>query len=169
MPNGKLCQIVYPTRKHVLFLNKRFSVYFIYINNFSENSQSSAVPEPTMPFAILSLRNALKLTRFYSKYLSVSSATLEESSCNDVDELNWHQIKDNNYCNPSGPVAKSAVDHILSSIYAAYSYVSLRLGDYVTALEMAQELLKVEKISDAHKYVTHAHKSHFLLCYKRIL
>jgi len=37
-------------------------------------------------------------------------------------------------------------------IYAAHSFVSLRLGDDVTALEMAEHLLACERLSDAHKY-----------------
>lgn len=64
---------------------------------------------------------------------------------------NWRNVKDNNFCNPSRPISKNSLNNMLCAIYAAYSYVSLRLGDYVCALEMAQELLKAEKLSDAHR------------------
>jgi len=40
----------------------------------------------------------------------------------------------------------------MAAIYAAHSFVSLRLGDDVTALEMAEHLLACERLSDAHKY-----------------
>ncbi|XP_075151049.1 CCR4-NOT transcription complex subunit 10 [Haematobia irritans] len=123
--------------------------------DYSESSQSAAVPEPTMPFAALSLRNALTLTRFYMTQLHTPPTpddTLEDAECQDI---SWQKTKDNNFCNPSGPVTKDAFDTMLSSIYAAHSYVCLRLGDYVTALEMAEELLKMEHLSDAHKMLAH--------------
>ncbi|KAI9584433.1 CCR4-NOT transcription complex subunit 10 isoform X1 [Glossina fuscipes] len=128
------------SQKRVLFSNRI---------PYTESSQSAAVPEPTMPFAALSLRNALFLTRAYSHQVNVTTSSEEgneEETCKSIPT-------DNNFCNPSGPVTKESLDIMLSAIYAAYSYVSLRLGDYVTALEMAQELLKTDKISDAHKQV----------------
>lgn len=90
-----------------------------------------------MPFAALCLRNALTLTRVYIDKLF--SLPLNDDK------------QDNSFCQPSGPASRESFDIILSSIYAAFSYVSLRLGNYVTALEMAEELLRTEKLSDAHK------------------
>lgn len=116
-----------------------------------QSSQSAAVPEPTMPFAALSLRNALTLTRVYMAQLYTPSVSEEINETTDSQESSWQKTRDNNFCNPSGPVTRESFDTMLSSIYAAYSYVSLRLGDYVTALEMAEELLKMENLSDAHK------------------
>lgn len=127
--------------------------YDIFVSLSRESSQSAAVPEPTMPFAALSLRNALTLTRYYMTRLHTPPPC--EESMDDTTEqqpdLNWQQTKDNNFCNPSGPVTKESFDNMLSSIYAAYSYVCLRLGDYVTALEMSEELLQMKNLSDAHK------------------
>lgn len=102
--------------------------------------------EPTLAFAALSLRNALSLTQYYLNKLKS-----EETISNEQENNSWRTTKDNNFCIPSCPVTKETFGILLSSIYAAYSYVSLRLGDYVTALQMAENLLKTEALSDAHK------------------
>lgn len=65
----------------------------------------------------------------------------------------WSQTQDNNFCNPSKPISLESMENMLDAIYAAHSFVSLRLGDHVTALEMAKHLLQSERLSDAHKYV----------------
>ncbi|KAI8123180.1 CCR4-NOT transcription complex subunit 10 [Lucilia cuprina] len=121
--------------------------------SYTENSQSSAVLEPTMEFAALSLRNALTLTQSFLTKLDVSQN--DECISSTLESHNWRTITDNNFCPPSRPVTKQTFCILLSSIYAAYSYVSLRLGDYVTALEMAEKLLKTESLSDAHKMLAH--------------
>lgn len=122
--------------------NKQFHV--------RENSQSPGVLEPTMAFAALSLRNALTFTQFYLNKINVPH-TNEDMMIHAKTWQSWFAPKDNNFCPPSRPITKQSFHILLSSIYAAYSYVSLRLGDYVTALEMAEELLKTEDLSDAHK------------------
>lgn len=99
-----------------------------------------------MAFAALSLRNALCLIQHYLNELES-----EEFMLNEYENNNWKTTKDNNFCMPSSPVTKETFGILLSSIYAAYSYVSLRLGDYVTALQMAENLLKSDALSDAHK------------------
>lgn len=135
----------------------------------SESSQSAAVPEPTMPFAALSLRNALTLTRFYMTKL-YSTPSLDESTDDaENQDSDWQRTKDNNFCNPSAPVTKESFETMLSSIYAAHSYVCLRLGDYVTALEMAEELLKMENLSDAHKYSYSGTQIYVHVCNLRIV
>lgn len=131
--------------------------------SYTESSQSVAVPEPTMPFAALSLRNALTLTRFYiTKIFTPAEPALDEEELESV-ETTATPSKDNSFCQPSGPATKESFDIILSSIYAAYSYVSLRLGDYVTALEMSEELLKMENLSDAHKMLAHMYAGEALI------
>ncbi|XP_065354321.1 CCR4-NOT transcription complex subunit 10 isoform X2 [Calliphora vicina] len=130
--------------------------------SYMENSQSSAVLEPTMGFAALSLRNALTLTQFYLKQFNTSQ-TNEDFMNNTPQSQNWRTPKDNNFCPPSRPISKQTFCILLSSIYAAYSYVSLRLGDYVTGLEMAEELLKTESLSDAHKMLAHMYAGEALI------
>ncbi|XP_061390103.1 CCR4-NOT transcription complex subunit 10 [Musca vetustissima] len=127
----------------------------LFSNRIDYSSQSAAVPEPTMPFAALSLRNALTLTHFYMTQLYTTPSSEEMNESTESEEPVWQKSRDNSFCSPSGPVTKESFDIMLSSIYAAYSYVCLRLGDYVTALEMAEELLKMENLSDAHKMLAH--------------
>ncbi|XP_046804019.1 CCR4-NOT transcription complex subunit 10 isoform X2 [Lucilia cuprina] len=136
---------LYPINGGINLLSNRVS--------YTENSQSSAVLEPTMEFAALSLRNALTLTQSFLTKLDVSQN--DECISSTLESHNWRTITDNNFCPPSRPVTKQTFCILLSSIYAAYSYVSLRLGDYVTALEMAEKLLKTESLSDAHKMLAH--------------
>lgn len=131
------------------------------------NNQSAAVPEPTMLFAALCLRNALYLVKNCLKKLrnnEFTSTTMREelpsTLVNKAEEENprespenndWMNINENGCCNPSGAIDKDALEKLHTSIYAATSYVSLRLGDYVTALNTAKELLHMENVSDAYK------------------
>ncbi|XP_037817098.1 CCR4-NOT transcription complex subunit 10 isoform X2 [Lucilia sericata] len=130
--------------------------------SYTENSQSSAVLEPTMEFAALSLRNALTLTQSFLTKLYVSQKN-DECINNTSESYNWRTTTDNNFCPPSRPITKQTFCILLSSIYAAYSYVSLRLGDYVTALEMAEKLLKTDSLSDAHKMLAHMYAGEALI------
>lgn len=129
---------------------------------YVENSPSTAVLEPTMTFAALSLRNALTLAQFYQDKLKETQGSTEPIA-NPLESQNWRTARDNNFCPPSRPITKQSFYILLSSIYAAYSYVSLRLGDYVTALEMAEELLKIEELSDAHKMLAHMYAGEALI------
>lgn len=122
-----------------------------------------------MLFAALCLRNALYLVKNSLKRIRNDPSTVETTTPNvvineqerepseDQDNLksectDWMHINENGCCNPSGAISKDVLEKLRCSIYAASSYVSLRLGDYVTALSTAKELLRMEKISDAYRY-----------------
>lgn len=127
-------------------------MYYIYLLFCS--GQSSAVPEPTLEFAALCLRSALTLALQYKARFHMSTAgedSLEPKDPSQQQYLLWSQQQDNNFCNPSKPISLESLEKLLSAIYAAHSFVSLRLGDHVTALEMAIQLLQSERLSDAHK------------------
>ncbi|XP_036217311.2 CCR4-NOT transcription complex subunit 10 isoform X2 [Bactrocera oleae] len=115
---------------------------------------------PNLHFAALALRNALTLTTYYKNAFEM---TEDDELPTEREKENWRNVKDNNFCNPSRPISKNSLNNMLCAIYAAYSYVSLRLGDYVSALEMAQELLKAEKLSDAHRLLAHMYAGEALL------
>ncbi|KAH8358789.1 hypothetical protein KR093_002504 [Drosophila rubida] len=116
------------------------------------SAQSTAVPEPTLEFAALCLRSALTLARQYKNSFHMAATTEEPLDPKDsVQHQLWSQQQDNNFCNPSKPISLESLENMLAAIYAAHSFVSLRLGDYVTALEMAKQLLQSERLSDAHK------------------
>jgi len=83
---------------------------------------------------------------------AVSSEDVETPEPKDPTQESWRHPQDNNFCNPSKPVSLESLEKMMAAIYAAHSFVSLRLGDDVTALEMAEHLLACERLSDAHKY-----------------
>jgi len=85
---------------------------------------------------------------------AVSSEDVEAPEPKDPTQESWRHPQDNNFCNPSKPVSLESLENMMAAIYAAHSFVSLRLGDHVTALEMSEKLLACERLSDAHKYNT---------------
>lgn len=106
--------------------------------------------EPSLEFAVLCLRSALTLVNFYrNQWATIHNHGSEANS--DEEKPNWKKVNDTNFCNPSMPITKESFDNMLAAIYAAYSFVSLRLGDFLTAYELAQKLLNMGTLSDAHK------------------
>ncbi|XP_016961539.1 CCR4-NOT transcription complex subunit 10 [Drosophila biarmipes] len=128
--------------------------------------QSAGVPEPTLEFAALCLRSALNLTQHYKTRFhmtAVSSDDVETPEPKDPTQESWRHPQDNNFCNPSKPVSLESLEKMMAAIYAAHSFVSLRLGDDVTALEMAEHLLACERLSDAHKLLGHMYAGEALM------
>ncbi|KAH8284071.1 hypothetical protein KR054_009343 [Drosophila jambulina] len=130
------------------------------------NAQSAGVPEPTLEFAALCLRSALTLTLHYKASFHMAAGSPEDVDApdpKDPTQESWRQPQDNNFCNPSKPVSLESLENMLAAIYAAHSFVSLRLGDHVTALEMAEQLLACERLSDAHKLLGHMYAGEALM------
>ncbi|KAM7360245.1 CCR4-NOT transcription complex subunit 10 isoform 2-T2 [Cochliomyia hominivorax] len=134
---------------------------------YMENNESSAVLEPTMEFAALSLRNALSLMELYLKEINRKQFN-DETVNNSPNCKDWRNTTDHIFCPPSRPVTKEAFNTLLSSIYAAYSYVCLRMGDYVTALEMANKLLETDGLSGAHKMLGHMYAGEALIMMEKL-
>ncbi|XP_034487496.1 CCR4-NOT transcription complex subunit 10 [Drosophila innubila] len=126
-------------------------------------AQSSAVPEPTLEFAALCLRSALTLALQYRATFHMAASPEETLEQKDAAPQLWSQQQDNNFCNPSKPISLESLENMLAAIYAAHSFVSLRLGDHVTALEMAKQLLQSERLSDAHKLLGHMYAGEALI------
>ncbi|XP_023165850.1 CCR4-NOT transcription complex subunit 10 isoform X2 [Drosophila hydei] len=124
---------------------------------------STAVPEPTLEFAALCLRSALTLTLQYKASFYRATSPDETLDQQDSSQQLWSQTQDNNFCNPSKPISLESMANMLDAIYAAHSFVSLRLGDHVTALEMAKHLLQSERLSDAHKLLGHMYAGEALM------
>lgn len=59
------------------------------------------------------------------------------------------------YGAPSNPIGETEVTNLRCSVLAAAAYVTLCLGDYLIALEYAQDLLKQKAISGVHKMLGH--------------
>ncbi|XP_036324378.1 CCR4-NOT transcription complex subunit 10 [Rhagoletis pomonella] len=125
-----------------------------------EQEPTATESGPNLRFAALALRNALTLTTYYKSAFEMNN---EDEASAGAEKENWRSVKDNNFCNPSRPISKNSLDNMLCAIRAAYSYVSLCLGDYACALEMAQELLKAEKLSDAHRLLAHMYAGEALI------
>ncbi|KAH8236469.1 hypothetical protein KR026_002772 [Drosophila bipectinata] len=128
--------------------------------------QSAGVPEPTLEFAALCLRSALTLTLHYKASFHITADSAEDGEApepKDPTQESWRQPQDNNFCNPSKPVSLESLENMLAAIYAAHSFVSLRLGDHVTALEMSDQLLACERLSDAHKLLGHMYAGEALM------
>ncbi|KAH8382259.1 hypothetical protein KR009_002584 [Drosophila setifemur] len=128
--------------------------------------QSAGVPEPTLEFAALCLRSALSLTLSHKASFHMTPIPPDDAEApdpKDTTQDSWRQPQDNNFCNPSKPVSLESMDNMLAAIYAAHSFVSLRLDDHVTALEMAEELLACERLSDAHKLLGHMYAGEALM------
>ncbi|XP_015024814.3 CCR4-NOT transcription complex subunit 10 isoform X1 [Drosophila virilis] len=130
-------------------------------------AHSTAVPEPTLEFAALCLRSALTLTLQYKANFFMANSPEESLEQKDAAQQLWSQQQDNNFCNPSKPISLESLENMLAAIYAAHSFVSLRLGDHVTALEMAKQLLQSERLSDAHKLLGHMYAGEALMMMDR--
>ncbi|XP_034661922.1 CCR4-NOT transcription complex subunit 10 [Drosophila subobscura] len=125
--------------------------------------QSAGVPEPTLEFAALCLRSALTLTLHHKASFHLVYSPEETPEQRDPTQQSWRQLQDNNFCNPSKPISLESLENMLAAIYAAHSFVSLRLGDHITALEMAEQLLRGERLSDAHKLLGHMYAGEALM------
>jgi len=55
------------------------------------------------------------------------------------------------YGAPASPLYKNELENLKCSVLAASAYVALCLGDYLTALQHATELLVQNRLSGAHK------------------
>lgn len=114
---------------------------------YREDGHSAAIPDTNLDFAALCLRSALFLVNSYrNQFITGSSIPNDESQT-------WLFVKDTNMCSPSMPLSKDSFENLVASIYAAYSFVSLRLGHYVDALEHARNLLEMENTSDAYRFI----------------
>ena len=100
------------------------------------------MPNPNLEFAALCLRNAVTLIQNCKDNFSNTDTPTAENS--------WKDFTDQNFCTPSMPMTKESFDNLIAAIYASYSYVSIRLGDFVVALEYAKILLDFENLSDAY-------------------
>lgn len=99
----------------------------------ANNASSRAIPAPTIEFASFCLSNCLKLLEDYQLQ------HLEE------DFEDWKNIQ-YNICNPSANLTPDILNKLLASAYLNSSYVSLELGDYITALKYSKDLLKIQNI-----------------------
>ncbi|KAF2905535.1 hypothetical protein ILUMI_00639 [Ignelater luminosus] len=128
---------------------------------YSAETQSYAVPVPTLEFASLCLRNA---------YLLLPSDTVTSP----VPLLLMPVVTPPTTPPPSPgpapstPLSPSSVAALRNAILAASAYVSLCLGDYLLALEYAQNLLTQPRLSGVHRLLAHLYAAEALVLLDRI-
>lgn len=128
---------------------------------FPEDGHSSAIPNPNLEFAALCLRNAVTLIQNYKNKFNGNNSV-------NVNLTSWTEYEDENFCSPSMPVTKESYDNLIAAIYASYSYVSIRLGDFVVALEYAKMLLELQNLSDAYTMLGHLYCAESLVMLDRL-
>jgi CCR4-NOT transcription complex subunit 10 len=124
---------------------------------YSTDSQSYAVPVPSLEFASLSLRNALLLLP--------SDTTASPVPLFLIPGVTPPVPSSSPGPAPSSPLSPESVISLRNSILAASAYVSLCLGDYILALEHAENLLQQPRLSGAHKYYTDTVTISFLVLF----
>jgi CCR4-NOT transcription complex subunit 10 len=124
---------------------------------YSTDSQSYAVPVPSLEFASLSLRNALLLLP--------SDTTASPVPLFLIPGVTPPVPSSSPGPAPSSPLSPESVISLRNSILAASAYVSLCLGDYILALEHAENLLQQPRLSGAHKYYTDTVTISFLVMF----
>lgn len=115
--------------------------------NFSAEGQSYAVPVPTLEFASLCLKNAYLLLPTDTIISPVSLLLLPAHG------PAGSQPPPTSGSAPSTPFSDNCIAVLKNAILAASAYVALCLGDYILALEYADNLLSQPKISGAHRYI----------------
>ncbi|KAF7994310.1 hypothetical protein HCN44_003400 [Aphidius gifuensis] len=140
-------------------------------------SLSYAIPQPTIEFAMLCLKNALfalpKKENMQCPSSSLSGLPFNSSV----------NLSSGNTTPPCGivsthpsmsiiPITSHAtwieVMNLKIAILAASSYVSLCLGDYTVAFEHAKTLLKIEKIPGAYKLLGNLYAAECLILMDKI-
>ncbi|EFA06148.2 CCR4-NOT transcription complex subunit 10 isoform X1 [Tribolium castaneum] len=127
---------------------------------YSTESQSYAVPVPSLEFASLCLRNASTLLPSDTvsspiPLFLIPGGIPPVPSCSPSPA-------------PSSPLSPESVMSLRNSILAASAYVALCLGDYILALEHAENLLQQPRLSGAHKLLGHLYCAEALVLLDKI-
>lgn len=118
-----------------------FQIVLIFHVNCSDPNESFAIPTTNLEFASLCLRNALALVEHIENdFKSVKSDSTSKLQPNN----------ERTQCNPSKALTYGAFLKLKYAVLAAYSYVEISLGEYLLALQHAQELLQVPNLPDPY-------------------
>lgn len=129
---------------------------------YISSGQSHAIPEATVEFATLCLRNALAL---------LPDTVVEEPVVIPPEGAEGPPVPPPSgkvYAGPSSPLSPQEVGSLRCSILAASAYVCLCLGDYVVALGHAQMLLTQPKLSGVHRMLGHLYCAEALVLMDKI-
>lgn len=143
----------------------------------TSGSHSAAMPACNLHFGLLCLRNALVLIpeNFDITNLSNEKEKDQKEKENlDGDQSNQDVTEPpscattNIPAAPSAPVKGQEIQQLKNCILAATSFISLVLGDFVLALEHAQNLIAQPKLSGALNFVGHLYAAEALIRLSKI-
>jgi CCR4-NOT transcription complex subunit 10 len=110
-----------------------------------------------LEFASLCLRNALALIDHHAisvkkshEHFSDTSSTSSLGSNNGSKTTSWTNVEEGAQCNPSKPMDAGIFEKLKTAVLAAYSYVSICLGEYMLGLKYAKELLLIKNLPETH-------------------
>ena len=117
------------------------------------SSDNAAIPVPTLEFAALALRNAeLLLSRLAPPNGCQSDLyDADETDAKGKPDLSVSLAEVTTLAKIRHPQYYA---HLKNTVVADSSYVALCLGDYLSALHKAEQLLMQSDISGTHKYNT---------------
>ncbi|KAL3288711.1 hypothetical protein HHI36_003146 [Cryptolaemus montrouzieri] len=127
---------------------------------YSAESQSYAIPVPTLEFASICLRNAYTLipsdtqTAPVPLFLIPGVTPPAPNPCPGP--------------TPSSPLGPEDIIVLRNGILTASAYVSLCLGDYIISLEYAKNLLGQPRLSSVHKLLGHLYAAESLVLLDKI-
>ncbi|CAH1100955.1 unnamed protein product [Psylliodes chrysocephalus] len=126
---------------------------------YSTESQSYAVPVPSLEFASLCLRNA---------YLLIPSDTTTPAPLFLIPGVTPPAPPPSPGASPSNTLSSEGIATLRNGILVASAYVSLCLGDYILALEYSKELLEQPKISETHRLLANLYAAESLVLLDKI-
>nr|XP_023025866.1 CCR4-NOT transcription complex subunit 10 [Leptinotarsa decemlineata] len=127
---------------------------------YSTESQSYAVPVPSLEFALLCLRNATLLIP--------SDTATPPVPLFLIPGVTPPAPPPSPSLSPSNPLSLDGIAVLRNSILVTSAYVSLCLGDYIMSLEHAKELLEQPRISSIHKLLAHLYAAESLVLLDKI-
>lgn len=126
----------------------------------------SAIPQLTLEFASLCLKNALFLLPNNNE-LNVPVATIANSQTMPLSLTAGHNLGAQHSTLMSQATAIEALN-LRISVLAASAYVCLCLGDYVIALEHAKSLLNINKLPGAYRMLGNLYAAESLIFMDKI-
>jgi len=150
-------------------LSLNFNHLFFFTDLFGTSSENAAIPVPTLEFAALALRNAeyllSRLTvpndaegksgppvlRLFRNYILTPAAGISEKTEMDSKAKPDLRVKLSEVNTLSWIRKPEYYSYMKNVIIADSSYVALCLGDYLTSLHKAEQLLMQQHLSSNHK------------------
>ncbi|XP_043498543.1 CCR4-NOT transcription complex subunit 10 isoform X2 [Polistes fuscatus] len=127
---------------------------------------SYAMPQTTLEFALLCLKNASFLLPNVSE-LNLSMTTIPNPQTVSLALTPGHNLNSQNSALISQAMRIEALN-LKINVLAASAYVSLCLGDYVVALEHAKALLSLNKVPGAYKMLGNLYAAESLIFMDKI-